>query len=122
MHEETEEVLDRRAEALIEDHDKMLRALVSYRHKHNLTQEKVAERMGISQPAVSQFERYDANPRLDTVRRYAMAVGVVFQTAVEDDTPDYVESGPQQPITRISAETPSRQVAWGSPRKELVLS
>lgn len=93
----------------------MLRALVSYRHEHNLTQEDVAERMGVSQPAVSQFERYDANPRLDTVRRYAMAVGVTLQTTVKDDMTGYLESKPQQPLRTSPLRTPSRSVDWGSP-------
>lgn len=90
MEIESGEVLDRRAEALVSDHDDMLESLRKLRRSHDLTQEEVAERMGVTQPAVSQFERYDANPRLDTVRRYAMAVGARITTQVVDDTEQYV--------------------------------
>lgn len=79
------EALGARADSLIEDHENMMRELVSLRSAHGLTQECVAERMGVSQPMVSQIERYDANPTLDTVRRYAMAVGARLETRVLDD-------------------------------------
>lgn len=39
-----------------------------------MTQLDVAKRLGISRPAVAAFERYDADPRLSTVRRYALAI------------------------------------------------
>lgn len=73
-------------EALLLDHENLLKDLIAIRKKHNLNQGEVAERMGVTQPAVAQFERYDANPTLDTVRRYAMAVGARLHTKVEEDT------------------------------------
>lgn len=85
MKKESEELLEARAEALIANHDNLLKDLIAIRKKHNLNQGEVAERMGVTQPAVAQFERYDANPTLDTVRRYAMAVGARLHTKVEDD-------------------------------------
>ncbi len=84
--DELVEVLDARADALEENHKNLLRDLCKMRIDHGLTQEVVAERMGVTQPSVSQFERYDANPTLDTVRRYAMAVGARLSTTVIDDT------------------------------------
>ncbi len=48
---------------------------MALRKKHHLTQADVAERMGVSQPTVAEFERYDANPTLSAIRRYALAVG-----------------------------------------------
>jgi len=44
--------------------------------------------MGVSQPTVAGFERYDANPRLSTVRRYTLAVGARLCTTVIDDCAD----------------------------------
>lgn len=78
------EHLEELADSLIESHDALLRALVDLRKKHHLTQETVAERMGVSQPTVAAFERYDANPKLSTIRRYALAVGASIRHEVED--------------------------------------
>ena len=85
MTDESIDVIERRADSLIENHERLLADLVRHRKKHNLTQATVAERMGVSQPTVSEFERYDANPTLSTIRRYALAVGVRLVDRVVDD-------------------------------------
>ena len=77
--------LESRAERLIEGHDDLLRALIGLRVKHKLTQSDVALRMGVTQPTVSNFESYDANPTLATVRRYALAVDAMIYHQVKDD-------------------------------------
>ncbi len=79
------EVLDRRAEALIDETTDFMEALRALRKEHGLSQEVVAALMGVSQPAVSQFEHYDSNPTLSTIRRYAMAVGARLRLEVTDD-------------------------------------
>lgn len=71
---------------LAEDHERLLEKLIALRREHHLTQAEVAGRMAVTQPAVAQFEQHDANPRLSTVRRYALAVGAVLATDVIDDT------------------------------------
>lgn len=76
--------LEQLADSLIESDDQLLKSLISMRKKHNLTQDVVAERMGVSQPTVAAFERYDANPTLSSIRRYALAVGANVQHQVED--------------------------------------
>lgn len=76
--------LDDLAEDLVESHDRLTASLIALRKGHKLTQEAVAERMGVSQPTVAAFERYDANPTLSTVRRYALAVGASIEHIVED--------------------------------------
>lgn len=83
--EDTEETIAARSDSLVDDHDRLLRGLVEHRREHHLSQETVAERMGVSQPTVAAFERYDANPTLSTIRRYALAVGVRLRTEVTDD-------------------------------------
>jgi transcriptional regulator with XRE-family HTH domain len=116
MQEETLEAIEARAAALVEDHRQLLEALVTIRQIRELNQSELGERMGVSQSAVSQFERYDANPRLSTLRRYALAVGARLETRVVDDI-HYVPARPDvrlmQPIqTRpVTAETP---INWGS--------
>ncbi len=84
MRDETER-FDERADSLVDEHEKLLENLISLRKKHNLTQEMVADRMGVTQPTVAAFERYDANPRLSTIRRYAMAVDARIEHQVIDD-------------------------------------
>ena len=59
-------------------------ALIEARRAAGLTQRDVAEALGISQSAVSQFERYDNDPQLSTVRRYALAVGAAITHQVTD--------------------------------------
>lgn len=48
----------------------------AWREYLGLTQQEVAERMGISQPAFSKLEAADATPRLSSIRRVAEALGV----------------------------------------------
>jgi transcriptional regulator with XRE-family HTH domain len=83
--EDTEETIAARSDSLVDDHEKLLRSLVEHRRSHHISQETVAERMGVSQPTVAAFERYDANPTLSTIRRYALAVGVRLRTEISDD-------------------------------------
>lgn len=76
--------LEELADTLVESDDQLLEHLVKLRKDHGLTQSDVAERMGVSQPTVAAFERYDANPTLSTLRRYALAVGGSVHHVVED--------------------------------------
>jgi transcriptional regulator with XRE-family HTH domain len=39
-----------------------------------LSQKELADRMGITQPAISQFESFNANPRIMTLLAYAHAL------------------------------------------------
>jgi len=48
----------------------------AWRESLGLTQAEVAERMGITQPALSQLESPAARPRRATLRRLAAALGV----------------------------------------------
>ena len=66
--------LEKLALSLYRERSDFLQTLVDLRKDQKLTQAEVAERMGVTQPTVSEFERYDANPRLDTIIRYALAV------------------------------------------------
>ncbi|MGF3055596.1 helix-turn-helix domain-containing protein [Microbacterium sp. YY-01] len=84
--------LEQLADSLIESHDALLEALIRLREKHNLSQNDIAERMGVSLPTVIAFERYDANPKLSTIRRYALAVGASISHSVSDACCDVSES------------------------------
>lgn len=78
-------VIRRRADLLVQNHRDFMKRLIETRARHHLTQAEVAERMGVSQPTVAAFERYDSNPTLATVRRYALAVDALLDDWVIDD-------------------------------------
>ena len=81
----SDEILERRADLLVDAKDRLLEDLVSLRKEHKLSQQTVAERMGVSQPTVAAFERYDANPTMSSIIRYAMAVDALLDIKVVDD-------------------------------------
>ena len=49
-------------------------AMIAAREQQGLTQQQLAEVMGITQSAVSQFESLGGNPRMTTVVAYAQAL------------------------------------------------
>lgn len=57
--------------------------LVQTRLSMELTQKDMAERMGITQPVVSEFERCGAAPKVSTVVRYAEALGGTLSFRVD---------------------------------------
>ncbi|SRR6266496_2846189 len=69
---------------LVDADDRLLRRLVALRNEKNLTQGEIGRRMGVTQPAVAAFERADADPKLSTIRRYALALGVLVRHSVVD--------------------------------------
>lgn len=108
----SDEILERRADLLVDAKDRLLEDLVSLRKEHNLSQQTVAERMGVSQPTVAAFERYDANPTVSSIIRYAMAVNALLDIKVVDDCGEGVPAmwqmtGAAQTTVRVSM--PSRK-------------
>lgn len=73
------------ATQLAEADEKLLFELVAARRDLGLSQQDVADRLGIKQPSVAKFERHDSDPRLSTIRRYALAVGVRVEHSVSRD-------------------------------------
>ena len=108
----SDEILERRADLLVDAKDRLLEDLVSFRKEHKLSQRTVAERMGVSQPTVAAFERYDANPTVSSIIRYAMAVDALIDIKVVDDCGEGVPAtwqmtGAAQATVRVPA--PSRK-------------
>ncbi len=60
-------------------------AMIDHREKSGMTQREVAERLGITQSAVSQFESFGGNPRLMTIVAYAQALGISIKFSAVDD-------------------------------------
>lgn len=112
---ESKDVVRQRARALVRSERALLSDLVEIRKAHNLTQAVVAERMGVSQSAVAQMERYDANPTLSTLTRYALAVGARMEHRVIDDVDGYVESRDANVIPfRRTPASRLKAFDWGS--------
>lgn len=81
----------RRAKELAKADYRLLFGLIQARRDRGMTQQDVAELLGISQPAVAAFERQDADPKLSTIRRYAHAVGAAVRHTVELDDGQFDE-------------------------------
>jgi transcriptional regulator with XRE-family HTH domain len=77
--------LQRRAKRMVESGEGLLDDLVALRKRKRMSQDDVAERMEISQSAVARIESGERDPRLSTLRRYAMAIGAVVEHRVLDD-------------------------------------
>lgn len=77
-----------RSKELSQSHRQMMSDLIDVRIERGMTQEHVAEILGVSRQRVSKMEQYDSNPRLETVQRYANAVGALIETRVRKDTRD----------------------------------
>lgn len=72
---ESKREIEARAIELVRSDSDFLDALIKLRVSNGISQETVAERMGVTQPAVAAFEREDSNPTLSSIRRYALAIG-----------------------------------------------
>lgn len=79
-----EHVLARDLVAADED---LVAQLVRARTQAEMSQSDVARMMGTSQSAVSRFEAGHTDPRLSSVRRYAMAVGAAIRHDVRPAQP-----------------------------------
>ena len=69
-----DELVERVADLVVSD-EELLYALIEARKAAGLTQRQVAEILGVKQPTVAKFEHHDSDPKLSTIRRYALAVG-----------------------------------------------
>lgn len=78
--------------------------LVKIRNDRGLTQTDVAEKMGVDKSAVSRFERIDANPRLATIRAYALAIDAIIEMTATENEPEIHVFGVGQPsVSRPNA-------------------
>lgn len=79
------DLIQARAKFLAAEDRSMRRSLVKLRREAGLTQQDVADFMGCTQQAIQKLERYDADPKLSTLRRYSNAVGALVSHVVERD-------------------------------------
>ena len=72
----------REYEALEEEFD-FTRALVQARMRANLTQAEVAKLMSTSQGSIARLEGGNANPSIETLKKYAKATGTHLKIELE---------------------------------------
>ena len=85
------------------------------RKDRGLTQEQLAEAVGVRQPRIAEIERGDANPRLLTLSRLAFALGVPVAALLDPDRLDRQEE-PAAEVEYQRAPAPVRRVAAPRPR------
>lgn len=83
---------------LAREDQNLITSLIARRKEKGLSQEQLAELIGIAQATVSAFERVGNDPHLSTVRRYARALGVMVRHHLDDDA----ECGDSQYIAHVS--------------------
>lgn len=69
---------------LAEEDEAFLDELVAMRKRKGLTQADVGRVIGRDQAAISNFERLGGDPRLSTIRRYALAIGASYTHQLDD--------------------------------------
>lgn len=74
-----------RSQLLARSDRKMKSDLVALRREAGLTQKDVADVLGVTQQAVQKLERYDSDPKLSTLSRYANVVGAIVEHSVTKD-------------------------------------
>ena len=55
----------------------------AWREHFGLTQEELAERAGIKQPALARLEKTESNPRKSTLKKIADAMGISLEQLIE---------------------------------------
>ena len=61
----------------------LIEQLVDIRIQKGLTQQDVADRLGVTQPAVAQLELITSNPTINRIKLYALALGVELKLGVK---------------------------------------
>lgn len=73
------ELVKARAKGLAREDRELKAALLRIRQEAGLTHDDLACIMGVTQQAVDELERYDSDPEVSMLRRYANAVGAVYE-------------------------------------------
>ncbi|WP_159612695.1 helix-turn-helix transcriptional regulator [Glutamicibacter sp. JC586] len=84
-HLSAPEAVRARSKSLSQSHRRMISDLVDVRIGRGMTQGDVAAVLGVTRQRVSKMEQYDSNPRLESIRKYANAVGARIESRVSTD-------------------------------------
>lgn len=93
--------------------------LLQYRKKHNLSQEELANRIGVSRQAVSKWERAEASPDTDNLILLAEIYGVSLDELLKGESAESAKAEPEkEPEQEENAD--SEQVPTGDEGTEYV--
>lgn len=68
-------------------------AIVRYRGEHDLSQRRLAELVGMSQPQIARLELGEYNPRMETLVRLSSRLGLEFKIDIRPEAePELVVS------------------------------
>lgn len=84
LDDEGETQAERLALNLAREDQQLVVKLIETRLRMGLSQEQVADRIGVTQATISAFERLGNDPHMSTLRRYARALGVMVRHHVDD--------------------------------------
>ncbi|MGN2366795.1 helix-turn-helix domain-containing protein [Actinotignum sp. UMB0459] len=85
------EVVERSRQQAGRNH-KLILDLKAVRKQNKLTQDLVAQRLGTTQPFISELESGLTNPTLQTLHSYAVAVGASISYVVQNLDDTYISS------------------------------
>jgi len=85
--------------------------LYEYRKQHNLSQEELAQRIGVSRQAVSKWERAESSPDTDNLIELARLYGVSLDDLLFTDEP--ITRKDQEPAPEPAEEEPGDYVHIG---------
>jgi len=81
----------------------LVHKLIQLRKAREISQTDIASKLGVSQAAISAFERLGNDPKLSTIRKYARAIGAMIRHQVDENGfTEFSES-----ITHFSSESPT---------------
>lgn len=93
--------------------------LLQYRKKHNLSQEELANKIGVSRQAVSKWERAEASPDTDNLILLAEIYGVSLDELLKGESAESAKAEPEkEPKQEENAD--SEQVPTGDEGTEYV--
>lgn len=88
--------------------------LFQYRKKHNLSQEELANQIGVSRQAVSKWERAEASPDTDNLILLAKIYGVTLDQLLQgvEETEEKPEEKPEEKAEQENAEQVEQCQCW----------
>lgn len=84
--------------------------LAQARKQANLTQEQLAERLGVTRQAVSRWESDTAYPETDKIVRMAQILNVSCDYLLRDGEAEKTGAAPASPVTRLLRQAAGRRV------------
>ncbi len=85
----------RENEELYDIYYKISTAIFKYRIKHNLSQKKLAEKLGVTQAMVSKLESGDYNYTVEQLWKVSKKLGLKFSIVFDEGSEEVAVAGPR---------------------------